>query len=83
MSMSRTFTPGKSGETAAKPADAASAEKRAAAPVGAFAIVEEGIIPREQNAMGEDRGRDVIDEARGDRAIFESAHYGVHAVGVG
>jgi len=35
MSMSGTFTPGKSGETAAKPADAASAEKRAAAPVGA------------------------------------------------
>src|SRR6202050_2046848 len=35
MSMSMTFTPGKSGEPAAKPADAASAEKRAAAPVGA------------------------------------------------
>ncbi len=30
--MSGTFTPGKSGETAARPADAASAEKRAAAP---------------------------------------------------
>jgi hypothetical protein len=32
--MSGSFTPGKPGDTATKPADAASAEKRAAAPVG-------------------------------------------------
>ncbi len=56
---------------------------RARTAIGALAVIEEGIVPRQQQAMSKDRRRDRIDRMRANRAVLEAAQHRFHPRRVG